>query len=88
MTTFDLDSGVVSAVAQRRRLCSFTRRGGMVFWRVGRLGGSFYLASADPAAAKAEKAVARERRAFHLSRLRYEARMWRRYGYSAFYGER
>lgn len=87
MTTTDMqDGGIVCAAVARRRLWSFTRLGGMVFWRVGRLGGSFYLARQTAKVASVERAIDRDRRDARARQLRYEAAMWRRYGYRAFYG--
>lgn len=36
---------------------SFSRRGGLTFWRIGRLGGSFYLAKPAPRAVRSWSAA-------------------------------
>lgn len=55
------------------------RNGPMVFWRMGRLGGSFYLASSSKPNADL-KAIRKARKAERTAVLRAEARMWRRWG--------
>jgi hypothetical protein len=53
--------------------------GGMWFWRIGRVGGSFYISSVsrvDDETRSIERAIARLKRA----RVRKAAALWHRYG--------
>jgi hypothetical protein len=55
------------------------RNGGMIFWRIGRVGGSFYLAASatvDDETRSIERALKAQRRA----NMRRDARDWHRYG--------
>jgi hypothetical protein len=57
------------------RAMGYKRVGGLVFWRVGRLGGSFYWSSCSPTAD--EKLAQRIKRA----RVRKAASAWHRYNH-------
>jgi hypothetical protein len=54
---------------------TYKRVGGLVFWRVGKLGGSFYWAVPRPDVAQ-QRAIRRAKRA----NIRRAARYWHLYG--------
>jgi hypothetical protein len=56
------------------------RVGGLVFWRIGKLGGSFYWAAPKSPARRHDEMLARALRHNRKQTLRWQAWLWRHVG--------